>query len=405
MSSSATPTVPPPSATVGLTATSTRASKTGGSPELSTAVMNPLTGMPVAHPKSLGLVPILISVTEFPPSARPQAGLSLAAQVWETSIGEGMSRFLAVYYGDYLSQFEQTLQEHPDQPGYGFAVGPIRSGRVGWETIKAFYPGALLVTRYASPEVAAQLTNLITVYDRDIKDVNSAGLTLSELRDLNPPPSSSGNQVQLTFSKQAPPGGVAGDSFQLIYNLYDQIQWTYDASQGKYLRAQDPGDGSGKLSPLADRLTGETLGADNVVVLFAKHTFVNSAGTILEIQLLNLKNQHGLLFRDGRRYDIQWSSLRQTFQIENMDGRPVALKPGNTFFEVVSDLSTWDPEAAVLRFHSPPIPTNTPAPTYTMTPTETLTPPAAPETETPVPSSSLSPSATWTPTATGTPAP
>ena len=351
------------------------------------------------------MVPILISVTEFPPSARPQAGLSLAAQVWETSIGEGMSRFLAVYYGDYLAQFQETLQEHPDQPGYGFAVGPIRSGRVGWETIKSFYPGALLVTRYASPEVAAQLTNLITVYDRNPVDVNSAGLTLSELAGLNPPASPSGNRVQLSFSKQAPPGGAAGGSFQLIYNLYDQIQWTYDAGQGKYLRSQDPGDGSGELSPLTDRLTGETLSADNVVVLFAKHTFENAAGTILQIQLLDLDHQQGLLFRNGHRYDIQWSTLRQTFQIQDAEGHPIALKPGNTFFEVVSYRSSWDPESATVRFHSPPLPT--PAPTITPSPTDTPTPSITPvePSETPVPSPVPKPSATRTPTATNTPEP
>ena len=145
---------------------------------------NPLTGLPVADLSTLFRVPLLVSITEFPPSSRPQAGLSAAAQVWETSIGEGMSRFLAVYYGDYMQNLTELLEHHPDYDEQDAALGPIRSGRVGYEEIRRFYPGALLITRYASPEVAEQLSNLVTIYADDVNDVNSAGLTLAELEAL-----------------------------------------------------------------------------------------------------------------------------------------------------------------------------------------------------------------------------
>jgi len=361
-------------------------------PTAADQILNPLTGLPVQQPETLGLAPLLISVTEFPPSARPQVGLSLASQVWETSIGEGMSRFLAVYYGDYIDAFKKIFEAHPNQPGYAFAIGPIRSGRVGWETIKTFYPDGLLITRFASPEVAVQLTNLLTVYARDPKDVNSAGLTLSELEALAPPTIEPNSMMALPFDSTVPSGGNPGPDLQLIYNLYDQILWTYDPKTGRYLRSQDPGDGSGDLAPLFDRLTGETLGADNIVVLFANHTYENLAGTILKIRLLYLDRQPGLLLRDGRWYAIQWSTLKQNLMLQDQDGHPIALKPGQTYFEVVSRQSTWDSAERVVRFHNPALPTLTPLPPITSTPTDTETsqPTQAP-TPSPIPTESPAP--------------
>jgi hypothetical protein len=300
-----------------------------------------------------------------------------------------MSRFLAIYYGDYLTDFQRVFRAHPNQPGYRFAVGPIRSGRVGWETIKTFYPDGLLITRFASPEVAEQLTHLLTVYARDPQDVNSAGLTLPELEALTPQKTEPESMIALAFDRRLPSGSHAGPDVQLIYNLYDQILWSYDPSSTRYFRSQDPGDGSGDLAPLVDRLTGEPLGADNIVILFADHSYENLAGTILKIRLLYLDKQPGLLFRDGRWYAILWSSLKQNLMLEDESGMPIALKPGQTFFEVVSRQSTWDSDARVVRFHNPALPTKTPLPPMTLTPTATeIVPPTATFTPTAEPSAS-----------------
>ena len=342
---------------------------------------NPLTGLPVADLSTLFRVPLLVSITEFPPSSRPQAGLSAAAQVWETSIGEGMSRFLAVYYGDYMQNLAELLEHHPDYDEQDAALGPIRSGRVGYEEIRRFYPGALLITRYASPEVAEQLSNLVTIYADDANDVNSAGLTLAELEALEVGPADPANYASLTFDGRVPAGGRSGLSVDLIYNLYDQIRWVYSRGSGAYLRWQDQADGTGALHPLVDRLTGSQLQADNVVLMFARHKFENVAGTILDIELAFLPKRNGVLFRDGRMYDVHWSTRRLKLRLEDGEGREVPLKPGTTFFELVSFQSTWDDELRIARFHSPPLPTLTPRPTATPSkvPTETEEPTPTPE--------------------------
>ncbi len=63
--------------------------------------INPLTGLPVADPSLLNVPAMLVSISHFPPTARPQAGLSFAPWVFEFSITEGESRFLSVFYGQW----------------------------------------------------------------------------------------------------------------------------------------------------------------------------------------------------------------------------------------------------------------------------------------------------------------
>jgi hypothetical protein len=62
---------------------------------------NPLTGQPAADIAALDLPALLISVSNFPPIARPQAGLSFAPYVFEISITEGATRFLSAFYGEF----------------------------------------------------------------------------------------------------------------------------------------------------------------------------------------------------------------------------------------------------------------------------------------------------------------
>ncbi len=64
------------------------------------AGINPLTGLPVEDPSLLQLPAVLISITHFPPSARPQAGPGFAPIVYEIYISEGTTRFLVVFYGE-----------------------------------------------------------------------------------------------------------------------------------------------------------------------------------------------------------------------------------------------------------------------------------------------------------------
>jgi len=318
-------------------------------------VLNPLTGEPVEDAGDLAVRPLLVSVSNFPVSARPQAGLSLATQVWETFIGDGMTRFLAVFYGDYARNL-QAILENPLVEGSqdGFVIGPVRSGRVVFEDIKALFEGAALITAGASPDVAEQLTSRVSVYGDDDGNINSTGVEVGDLSRVGEMTVDPSRYATLSFDETAPEGGEPADFFRIVYNYYNQIGWDYAPELGAYLRSQDTADGTGELVPAVERLTGEQLAFDNVLVLWAQHRYVTP--TILEMQLVYVWDQRGLLFRDGRMYPVLWSSRSGRFMVYDEDGQVVPLNPGSTFVQVVSWQSTWNPDTMVVRYHNPPLP-------------------------------------------------
>jgi SdrD B-like protein/DUF3048 family protein len=63
--------------------------------------INPLTGLRVEDSSLLSLPAALVSISHFPPAARPQAGLSFAPFVFEVYITEGATRFLTTFYGEF----------------------------------------------------------------------------------------------------------------------------------------------------------------------------------------------------------------------------------------------------------------------------------------------------------------
>jgi hypothetical protein len=65
------------------------------------AGVNPLTGRAVLDPSLLHLPAVLVSISNMPFSARPQAGPGFASWVYELYIGEGATRFMNVFFGEY----------------------------------------------------------------------------------------------------------------------------------------------------------------------------------------------------------------------------------------------------------------------------------------------------------------
>jgi hypothetical protein len=124
---SRTPTLTPtttftPTATFTPTRQSFAGSTTAGpQPDDFPTGFNPLTGQLAGDPELLNLPAILISITNFPPSARPQAGLSFAPLIFEIYISEGMTRFLVSFYGEEPRFEEQVVgdcavREEPFEP-------------------------------------------------------------------------------------------------------------------------------------------------------------------------------------------------------------------------------------------------------------------------------------------------
>lgn len=74
---------------------------------------NPLTGRAVQDITLLDLPAVLVSISNIPVSARPQAGPGFAPWIFEYYIGEATTRFLGVFYGDYPRRISNVTGSCP----------------------------------------------------------------------------------------------------------------------------------------------------------------------------------------------------------------------------------------------------------------------------------------------------
>ncbi len=333
----------PPSATASLTAslvptatlTPTPAPFVSG-PLQYPANVNPLTGLLLEEPDNLALAPGLLSISNAPASARPQAGLSYASQVYEFYLGEGASRFLAVFYG--------LLPPLSNADGQAIELGPLRSGRLHYETLRRFYNG-YLVFASASDVVLPHLEQYQIIQNQNIDDINGARIPVSRLVELGHDtaaelgsPAISG----LSFDPAVPPNGKNAERLWMIYHYYDQVYWKYDSEQQAYTRWQDDGEGT-DLRQAVDQLNGQPLEYENVIVLFADYQRYTE--TLFNINLSYITRYPALLFRDGQMYEIYWSTRNEDYEkttgklrpprFVDAKGNTFPLKPGQSWIEIV----------------------------------------------------------------------
>ena len=315
--------------------------------------INPLTGLTVQEPANLKLPPVLASISNFPPTARPQAGLSYSPIVFELYIGDGMTRNLAVFYGDYPkqlpdSQGEKTKTSDLPEP----VIGPIRSGRISYEKIRELFNGFLIMAS-AYKSVAAELSQYTNIFGSDATDANSAMLKVSQLKNIAATSKKVVGEASLSgmyFNPVPPKDGQDAHSLWLFYSYLNQIFWRYNETDGFYHRFQDNADGSTFIEA-TDRLNGEALKYSNVIVLFAKHEVIQKY--VIDLDLLYKKRGDALLFRDGKTYKIYWTTLSEEYEkatgklrpirFIDSDGNPFPLKPGQTWIEIVPlGLQAWE---------------------------------------------------------------
>jgi hypothetical protein len=450
----------------------------------------------VRDPTSLDIPALLVSISHFPATARPQAGLSFAPFVYEFSITEGATRHLAVFYGDmpqpeippagdcamrtepltrsglllgnrvwldgnadgrmdawepglgglcvrlYDSTTGQRLQETTtDSNGYyafnipagtysvefvkpaawtftapevgddsadsdadptsgltrpvvvsdadimnldaGFApppippqgtvplaqVGPVRSGRLVYADIAAFYPNSCLIYAFASEEVLAQLPQCAFV----THEIQGGGYMLGldrmqaisqdHARQVTDKPF---NYAGNLFTNIPPAGGVPATKLTEYWAYLNQSGWRYDAASQTYWRSVDDStrENAGLQHLEVDRLTGRQLQFANLIVIFAEVDVVSP--TNLDIHLEQGEEGPAYLFRDGVKYDIRWSTrstayekksgLRQPMRFLNPDGSPAALRPGHSWVIIVTPWSFANEKAPgewFLRYAAP----------------------------------------------------
>jgi hypothetical protein len=308
-------------------------------PDQFPAGISPLTGLPVKDAANLAHPPALVSITNFPTTARPQSGLSFSPFVFEMYIGEGMTRFLAVFYGDFPQKGEDQAIALSDDK-----IGPVRSGRLPYESLRKLYNG-FLVMASASPNVKSNLNSFTNVWGSDTSDINSAMISATRLEEIakqNPDQLDPAALSGLAFDEAAPDSGQPGTKIWIPYNYLNQIIWKYDTASGAYHRYQDNADGTTFIQA-TDRLNGDALTYENVVILFATHAAERE--TLIDINFMYVDRLPALVFRDGKMYEAFWTTAngeyeQKTGQVRpirfvDAQGNPFPLKPGQTWVEIV----------------------------------------------------------------------
>jgi hypothetical protein len=351
---SATPTTPPtatlaPSSTPiidtptpTLLPTSTPASY---GPSNFPAGINPLTGLKVANPDLLNRRPITIKVENLPRNDRPQYGLSLADIIYEYYTEFGGTRFSATYYGQDAKQ-----------------VGPIRSARFFdfniiqmYKSIFAFgYAYADLYSAILNSNFANQLVLEGTGSSPALFriDPNATNLLMANTLEFPAILKNKGinNSVQnlngMSFKTIPPSGGSPVSQVFVRYSGAIYNRWDYDSLSNRYLRfadaADDPNRNSEVYAPLTDKLTGQPITTDNLVMVFVPHAYVKKTATSEVFDMKLVGEGKAYVARDGQLFQVKWKRATQTdvLSFVNADGSPFALKPGQTWVEVLGAAST-----------------------------------------------------------------
>jgi len=297
--------------------------------------VNPLTGVRVQDPAVLNRRPLAVKVANGA-RVRPQAGLNRADLIFEHYSEGGITRFTVIFYTN-------TPQR----------VGSIRSGRLIDLEIPIMYDAAFAYSgsSYQIKEMIRESTFFERVISPDFGDggfwrtfddknpstyrVDNLFTNTIDLRQMlsdrgqeRPPNLQNG----MTFHPDPPPGGTPVRGVEVIYSGTG-ILWQYQPGTGRFYRWSD---GQRHL----DASTGELLNFKNIVIIKAPHfdtEIIEDSGGSPSIQIQIWGEGPAVLFRDGFQYDGIWKRghPQDMLTFYDLQGEPLPLAPGNTFFELV----------------------------------------------------------------------
>ena len=323
--------------------------------------LNPLTGLPPSDPALMERRPLAIKVANFPRYNRPQFGLTLADNIYEYYIEGGLTRFIAIFYGNNSEW-----------------VGPVRSGRYFDEHIQRMYH-AYLVFKFADPRVETHLETTSDVApflvvpsigscppfrlkpDRDVEAYNNSYFNTLLWEDCVIKNGLENDRQAIRngfFSESIPVSGVQGTQLFTYYSVDSYNNWRYDPETKQYMRYQENADIRNdkpeSYNPLIDSMTGEIVHAANVVFVLVHHNFSNTFDEEDEVVQIDLTDSgEAYVFRDGVGIPARWirTNQDQPLLLTTLNGAPIYFRPGITFYEVLGNASYVDQDAGEWHFH------------------------------------------------------
>ena len=304
-------------------------------PDSYPAGVDPLTGLVVDHAENLNRRPLIVKIDNFPPEVRPQSGVMQADVVWEYLLSGGATRFAAIYLAN--------------DPAH---VGPVRSARLTDLELARVYRALFAYSGMAQGEIDVIKTDPLAIsravtggcpalcrfpspgvaYEHTLYGSGAALRALADKlgRDTTPEP-----VYGMAFNAAVLTTGTPLTQIRVGYRQ-TEVQWTYDAGSGRWLRAQDG-------QPHLDAITGEPISAANVLVLEADHIeqpFVSDGywgpGNFAYSTPL-IGTGRVFLFRDGQYVEGMWkrSDRSDPLTYTDLAGNDLQFKPGNTWVNLV----------------------------------------------------------------------
>jgi len=330
--------------------------------------INPLTGLTAINPFALNRRPIAVKVPNYPHYVYPQAGLSQADQIFEYHLEQGITRFIAIFYGN------DALR-----------VGPIRSGRTFDAHVIQMYNAAYVFNYAYREEGNAPLdvlgylesvldTRLFVIdpgsctswicRDESIQSYNNLfGNTYNISKLITQRGLENGRQDLATnfFSTLGTRSKNLVSVINVNYSYANYAYWEFDKATNRYNRYQgnvNLNEGEAEYILLTDANNGQPIAADNVVVLYVPHEFIYKSGRseVFDIQLVDKGD--AWVFRNGSAYKAVWErrEVDKPLYLLTPEGAHFPLKPGKTFFQVIhteSEMKLQGPLEWTFTFERP----------------------------------------------------
>lgn len=288
-------------------------------------IASPLTGVQVATEQAEQ--PVVASIVENHPDARPQSGLSSAGVVYEALAEGGITRFLAFY-----------LESRPKE------IGPVRS-------IRTYFVSWALEFNATLAHVGGNIDALDMIGPNNVKDMNqfynanyfyrssdryaphnvyTTGDKLKAFMDAkkyNKPASFTANARQ----KDKPAATPTNTLITVNYSAAGyQAKYSYIAASNNYARSLAG-------APHIDRNTNQQIMVKNVVVQYMPTTYGKTRIGELSTRMASPGSGKALVFRDGIVIEGTWSKTSHSSRTKLLDaaGKEIPLNRGNTWYNIV----------------------------------------------------------------------
>jgi hypothetical protein len=317
---------------------------------------NPITGEAVEDPASVLRRPIGIKVTNYPRTARPQAGLTSADLLFEYYQEKGDTRFHAVY----LSREEKK-------------VGPLRSARVVDARLEQIFQSIFVFNAadfrvwdwYSYQEVRRNTLTYgpaecpaICIDDQQA-EINRFYANTAELRKTAKERNITDIVPDLsgwTFQEETPPMGSEAPNMRVRFLTNWAIaEWRYNPNDHLYYRWSDTdqtplaGTGPLNLGKLIDRNNKQQITASNLVVLWMNYNHITNE----EIYDVNFYGSGAaLFFRDGKMEEGSWrmpNSTKLPHFYGNSKPGSYLMRPGVSWIALVDDQSKYAMDGDTLK--------------------------------------------------------